>query len=338
MKKIFLSLSLLALLSNTTQAAEQNLNIYSARHYSVDKNLYDTFTKQTGIKVNLIEGEGNELMKRLELEGKNSPADILLTVDAGLLWKADQQKLFQPITSDILNSRIPEDVRAKDGSWYAFAKRARVIIYEKTKGKPEGLERYEDLAKPAYKGMVCVRTSNNLYNQSLLTTIIKADGETAATEWVKGFVANFARTPQANDVAQIKGVAAGACRVAVVNSYYVGKLIASGAKDQLKTVENIAILFPNQNDRGTHINYSGAGVTKTAKNKENAVKFLEFLASDEGQKLYAYSNSDYPIVPSVAMPPQLKAFGTFKQDIQPAEVLGSLNPTAIRVMDAGGWK
>jgi iron(III) transport system substrate-binding protein len=219
MKKIFLSLSLLALLSNTTQAAEQNLNIYSARHYSVDKNLYDTFTKQTGIKVNLIEGEGPELMKRLELEGKNSPADILLTVDAGLLWKADQQKLFQPIKSDILNSRIPEDVRAKDGSWYAFAKRARVIIYDKTKGKPEGLDRYEDLAKPAYKGMVCVRTSNNLYNQSLLTTIIKADGEAAAIDWVKGFVANFARSPQANDVAQIKGVAAGVCRVAVVNSY-----------------------------------------------------------------------------------------------------------------------
>jgi len=327
---------LLAAGSATAQSGE--VNVYSARHYDTDLTLYDAFTEQTGIEVNLIEGDSDALIERIQAEGANSPADVLITVDAGRLWRADQAGLFQPVDSDVLEERIPEHLRHPEGHWFGLSKRARVIIYNEAAGRPEGLETYEDLADPAYRGMVCTRSSSNIYSQSLLASIIAAHGEEGATEWAEGLVANFARDPQGNDTAQIRAVAAGECRVAIVNTYYVGRLLASDDPADAAVGESVGIVFPNQDGRGTHVNISGGGVLTHAPNPDSAVAFLEFMVSDEAQRLFAEGNNEYPVVPTVEISGPIADFGSFQEDRVNAAVLGENNPTAVRIADRVGWE
>jgi iron(III) transport system substrate-binding protein len=341
MKKLAFSLllSLGGLLAAPFSAhAEGVVNVYTARHYDSDKALYQTFTQETGIKVNIISAEGGQLLERLKAEGKNSPADVYVTVDAGNLWRAVQQGIFQPVGSQLLTERIPEQFRDPEGRWFGLSKRGRVIIYNTKTGKPEGLSRYEDLADPKYKGQVCVRSSSNIYNQSLLAAIIAADGQDQALGWVKGLVANFARAPQANDEAQIKAVADGVCRLAIVNTYYIGKMRMSKDTKEAAQGQRVGIIFPNQGDRGTHMNISGGGVTAHAPNRANAVRFLEFMTSPEAQRAFAHGNDEYPVVAGLEPPAGLKNEPSFREDQLPAATFGRLNPVAVMVADQGGWK
>lgn len=323
----------LACMAGVAAAAEE-LNVYSSRHYDTDAELYAEFTEQTGIKINLIEGKDDALIERLKAEGDNSPADVFITVDAGRLWRADDAGLFQPVSSDVLEARIPANLRHPDGHWFGITKRARVIIYNTDNGKPEGLNDYEDLAKPAFDDMVCIRSSSNIYNQSLVASLIANHGLEKTEAWLKGFVGNFARPPQGNDTAQIAAVSAGECPLGIVNTYYVGRQVAA----ESDIGKNIGIIFPNQDDRGTHINISGIGVTTTAKNKEAAVKFIEFLTTPEAQRLFAHANNEYPVVEGIEGPESLQKFGDFKQDDLSASVVGELNPEAVKAMDRAGWK
>ena len=330
-----------AVLAVSSVAAAQEINVYSSRHYDTDQALYDDFTEQTGIAVNLIEGSGDELIERLIAEGANSPADVLITVDAGRLWRADNAGLFQPVDSDILEERVPEYLRHPDGHWFGLSKRARVIVYNVADGAPEGLDTYEDLADPAFAGMVCSRSSGNIYSQSLLGSVISAHGEEAAEEWAAGLVANFARSPEGNDTAQIEAVAAGECPVAIVNTYYVGRLLASGEADRVAIGEQIGIIFPNQDDRGTHVNISGAGVLANAPNAEGAQAFIEYLASDAAQTLFAEGNNEYPVVATVPVSGPIAAFGEFVEDTLGLDVIGEIganNPTAVQIADRAGWE
>ena len=312
-------------------AQAQEVNVYSSRHYDTDLELYDAFTEQTGIEVNLIEGDADELIERITAEGANSPADVLITVDAGRLWRAEQAGLFQPVESEVLESRVPEHLRHPDGLWFGLSKRARVIVYNVDNGRPEGLETYEDLTDPAYEGMVCTRSSSNIYSQSLLASVIAAHGEDEAQAWAEGLVENFAREPQGNDTAQIEAVAAGECELAIVNTYYVGRLLGSDDPQDVAVGEKIGIIFPNQDDRGTHVNLSGGGVLATAPNPDAAVRFLEYLVSDEAQRIFAEGNNEYPVVPDVDVSGPIAQFGDFKEDELNASVLGENNPTAVQV-------
>lgn len=319
-------------------AQDQELNVYSSRHYDTDLALYDQFTEQTGIKVNLIEGGADELIERMRNEGANSPADILIAVDAGRLWRADNAGLFQPAESEILEARVPDHLQHPDNHWFGLSKRARVIMYNKEKGIPEGLDTYEDLADPAYDGMLCIRSSSNVYNQSLMGSIIAAHGEAEAEEWARGVVANMARPPEGGDIDQIEAVAAGQCDIAVANTYYLGRMLSSDDAEDKAIGEKVGVLFPNQDGRGAHVNISGAGVAVHAPHKEAAVKFLEYLVSDEAQKIFAEGNNEYPVVEGVEMSPVIAAWGDFKEDELNAAVFGENNPLALQIMDRAGWK
>ncbi|HET8726419.1 MAG TPA: Fe(3+) ABC transporter substrate-binding protein [Alphaproteobacteria bacterium] len=319
-------------------AAQEEVNVYSARHYDTDLQLYDRFTEETGIEVNLIEAESDELIQRIVTEGENSPADILMTVDAGRLWRAVDAGVFQPTDSEVLESRIPSSLRHPDGLWFGLSKRARVILYNKETGAPEGLDTYEDLADPAYDDMLCIRSSSNIYNQSLMGSIIAAHGAEEAEEWAKGVVENMAREPEGGDTDQINAVAAGLCDIAVANTYYLARLVASDDPEDRAIGEKIGVIFPNQDDRGTHVNISGAGVVATAPNRENAVRFLEYLTSDEAQKIFAEGNNEYPVVEGVEMSPVIAGWGPFKQDELNAAVFGENNPQALMIMDRAGWQ
>ena len=342
MKRLILALALsLGNLLATAPVARAEggvVNVYTARHYDSDRSVYAAFTKETGIKVNVISAEGASLIERLKAEGRNSPADIYITVDAGNLWRAEADGLFQSIGSKALEERIPARFRDPDGRWFGLAKRGRVIIYNVKNGVPRDLKRYEDLADSKYKGQVCVRSSSNVYNQSLLAAIIAADGEEKSLAWVKGLVANLARTPQANDEAQIKAVADGVCRLAIVNTYYVGKMRMSRDAKEAAQGKRVGIIFPNQADRGTHMNISGAGVLANAPNRSNAVRFLEFMASNQAQRTFAHGNDEYPVVEGLEPPAGLKNERAFKEDQLPAATFGSLNPVAVMIADKGGWK
>lgn len=321
-----------------SQANPQVLNVYSARHYDSDNQIYQSFTQKTGIKVNVVEAKAEEIVERIKSEGANSPADILITVDAGNLWRAQQQGLFQPISSGILNQAIPANLKEPNGHWFGFSKRARVIVYNKAKVNPAQLSTYEDLTNPKWKGKIVIRSSNNIYNQSLVASMIGDKGVAATETWVKGLVANFARPPEGNDVAQIKAVASGAGQLTLVNTYYLARLIASQKPDEKAIASQVGLFFPNQRTQGTHTNISGAGVIKTAPNKAGAVKFLEHLASPEVQKIFAQSAFEYPAVAGVPMSPILSSFGTFKSNPINVSAYGQFNPQAIQVMDRAGWK
>ncbi|MBV2193694.1 MAG: Fe(3+) ABC transporter substrate-binding protein [Azonexus sp.] len=337
MKKTLTALSLALLAVTAAQAQEKVLNLYSARHYQTDERLYENFTKQTGIKINRIEGKEDELMERLRNEGANSPADVFITVDATRLAVADSYGLFAPVKSKLLESRIPAHLHTD--TWFAFSTRARVIIYNRSAVKAEDVQTYASLADPKLKGKVCSRSGAHPYNLSLVASLIAHDGEAKTEEWAKGVVANFARAPKGGDTDQIKSVAAGECGVAVSNTYYLARLIRSDKVEDRRMMERVGIVWPNQANRGTHINISGAGMVKTAKNPEAAVKFLEYLASDEAQRYFADGNNEWPVVPSVATNnPALEAMGKFKADELPIGNLARNVAAAQKLLDRAGYR
>ena len=311
------------------------VNIYSSRHYDTDLALYTDFTKQTGIKVNRIEAEADALIERIVNEKDYSPADLLITVDAGRLWRAEEAGILAPVDSATLNERLPANLRHPDGLWFGLSTRARVIIYNKNAGAPEGLTTYEDLADPSLKGEICMRSSSNIYNISLLSSIIAHDGADAAEDWTKGVVANFKRDPQGNDSANIEAVANGECGVSVVNTYYLARL--SETDEGKAMMGKIGVIFPNQDTTGTHVNVSGAGLVKTAPNRENAIKFLEYLTSDSAQKYFANGNHEYPAVKGIEATSAVEALGTFKSDTLGADVIGKNQRRAIEIFDRAGW-
>ena len=325
-------------LTATGALAADELNLYTSRHYQTDEALYENFTKETGIKVNRIEGKGNALLQRLESEGANSPADVFLTVDAGMLWRADQAGLFQPVKSGVLEEKIPANLRHPDGHWFGFSTRARVIYYNKSKVGAGEISNYEDLADEKWRDRVCIRSSSNIYNQSLMSSIIAAHGAEAAEGWAKGVVSNFARDPQGGDTDQIRAVAAGECDVGVGNHYYYARLMTNPKEKDKGVADKVGVVFPNQGDRGTHVNVSGGGVLKNAPNKEAAVKFLEYLVSDGAQRYFADGNNEYPAVNGVPPNSPLASLGEFKVDPINVAVYGDNQPDAQKAMDRVGWK
>jgi iron(III) transport system substrate-binding protein len=319
-------------------AVAQEVNLYSSRHYDTDVALYDTFTEQTGIVVNLIEGDADQLLERIKAEGRNSPADVLITVDAGRLWRADQAGLLQAVSSPVLEQAIPAELRHPEGKWFGFSQRVRGIVYAKDRVDPSEITSYEDLADPKWRGRICIRSSTNVYNQSLVASMIEANGIDATEAWAKGLVANLARPPQGADTDQIQAVAAGECDVAVVNHYYFVRLLESEAAEERAIGDKVGILFPNQDGRGAHANISGAGVVATAPNKDNAIKFLEYLATPQAQAYFAEGNYEFPVVEGVKLDPVLEQWGAIKTDAINAAKLGENNPDAVKLMDRVGWK
>ena len=352
MKHNILKLLVLALIfvgcknEKSTEAASDEVstnettevNVYTHRHYPADQDLFTQFEKQTGIKVNVVNASADELMQKMTQEGAQSPADVLITVDAGRLVRAKDKGLLQSIDSKILNEIIPSNLKDKDNQWFALTKRARVIAYAKDRIKPEQLSTYEDLATDKWKNKILVRSSQNIYNQSLMASIIANDGEGKAKSWAERVVANMAREPKGNDRDQIKAVVAGEGDIAIVNTYYIGKLLNSKNPEEIKAGEGIGIFFPNQENRGTHINISGAGVAKYAPNKANAIKFLEFLISKEAQDVFATVNYEYPVNPEAKTSELLKSWGDFKEDNVDLSLLGENNKKAVLLFDEAGWK
>ena len=327
----------LLLAAPLASAQEKVLNLYSARHYQTDEKLYENFTRQTGIRINRIEGKEEELMERIRNEGANSPADVLITVDAARLASADAISLFAPVNSDILKSRIPAHLHTD--TWFAFSTRARVIIYNRGVLKAGDVSTYEALADPQLKGKVCSRSGSHPYNLSLVSSLIAHDGEARTEAWAKGVVANFARAPKGGDTDQIKAVAAGECGVAVSNTYYLARLIRSDKIEERRMMERVGIVWPNQAGYGTHINISGGGVVKTAKNREAAVRFLEYLASDEAQRHFADGNNEWPVVSGVVTSnPALEAMGKFTADTLPIASLANNVVPAQKLPDRAGYR
>jgi iron(III) transport system substrate-binding protein len=318
--------------------AASEVNVYSHRHYDTDKKLFKMFEEKTGIKVNVVKADANALIRRMASEGKNSPADVLITVDAGRLYQAKQKNLLQAIKSDYLTKNIPASLRDKDNEWFALTKRARVVVYPKNSDIANEIKTYEDLANPKFKGMIMVRSSNHVYNQSLLAAVIAHHGEKYALKWAKGVVANMARRPKGNDRYQVKAVANGIGKIGIANTYYVGKMIGNKDFSEAEAVKKVKILFPIFENGGTHINVSGAGVAKYAPHKENAIKFIEFLASPEAQDLFANSNFEYPAAKGVKMNNVVASWGKFKDDNISINTLGKYNAAAVRIFDEAGWK
>jgi iron(III) transport system substrate-binding protein len=315
------------------------LNLYSSRHYETDEALYTNFTKQTGIKINRIEGGEDALIERIRNEGDKGPADVLITVDAGRLWRAEQLGLFQPVKSPVLESRLPASYRHPDGLWFGFSARARIIAYSKERVKPAEIARYEDLANPKWKGRICTRSAGHVYNLSLLSSLVNYMGEARTEEWAKAVSSNLARTPKGGDTDQLKAVAAGECDLALSNTYYYVRLLRSQKPDEKAVAEKVGVILPNQQDRGTHVNISGAGVMKHAPNRESAVLFLEYLASDAAQNYFANGNNEWPVVPSVTSDnAALATLGKFKTDSLNLGSIGRNQPVAQKIADRSGFK
>ncbi|MBE9079330.1 Fe(3+) ABC transporter substrate-binding protein [Romeria aff. gracilis LEGE 07310] len=317
---------------------ENVVNVYSARHYDIDDELYQEFTDETGIEVNVIEGDSDELLERITSEGEQSPADVFITVDAGRLWRAEEAGIFQPVDSAVLEERVPDNLQQPDNLWFGLTKRARVLVYNPNQVDPSELSTYEALAEPQWKGRVCIRSSNNIYNQSLVGSMVETNGVEATEEWAKGLVDNLARPPEGGDTDQIKAVASGLCDVAVVNHYYWARLAKSDDPTDQEVTDKTAIFFPNQDGRGTHVNISGAGVVATAPHEENAVKFLEFLVSPEAQKTFAEGNNEYPVVEGAEVDPIVAELGQFKVDEVNVSSYGRNNPEVVKIVDRAGWK
>jgi iron(III) transport system substrate-binding protein len=334
---LFLGLSIAVV--GTAFSQESVVNVYSGRHYQTDEALYTGFTKATGIKVNRIEASEDAIIERIRNEGPRSPADVMITVDAGRLWRAEQLGLFQPVKSAMLDARIPESLREPGGHWFGFSTRARVIAYNKDKVRPGEIRTYEELADPKWNGRVCMRSSTNIYNLSLMGALIDHLGEARAEAWAKGVRANLAQDPKGGDTDQLKAVAAGQCDVTVSNQYYYARLARSAKPDEKKVAERLGIVLPNQASWGTHVNISGAGALKHAPHREAAVKFLEYLASDEAQRYFADGNNEWPVVRDVKVDnPVLNALGDFKRDRLNVAVLGRNQPSSQKIYDRVAWK
>ncbi len=327
------------LFSGATLAQDKVVNIYSSRHYQTDEALYSGFTEKTGIKVNRIEAGEDALLERMRSEGERSPADVLITVDAGRLWRAQQLGLFQPVKSAVLESRVPASFREPDGQWFGFSMRARVIAYNKAKVKPDEVRAYEALAEPKWKDRICVRSSTNVYNLSLMGALIDRLGEAKAQDWARAVTANMARAPKGGDSDQLKAVAAGECDVAISNHYYYARLARSHKPDERAVAEKVGIVMPTLAGGGAHVNISGAGVARHAPHRAAAVAFLEYLASDEAQRYFADGNNEWPVVPTVrVVNPVLNSLGEFSYDPINVAVLGHTQSLAQKIYDRAGWK
>ena len=318
--------------------AVDGLNIYSARHYDSDTLLYDGFQDATGIPVNVIEGEGPELLARMKAEGKNSPADVFLTVDAGNLWLAENEKLFQPAQSKVLDSRIPASLKSPKNLWFGFSTRARLIFVNATRVDPKLVPNYESLADPKLKGKICMRSSSAVYNLSLMGALIAHWGPAKAEQWAKGVVKNFARPPQGADTTLLQSVAAGECAITIANHYYFVRLQTSKVKGEVEAAKKLTKIFPDQDGLGTHVNVSGAGIMASAPHKAAAVKFLEYMASDEAQNIVANSNHEFPAVAAMPRSRELTALGTFKADPLNVSVYGENQAQAQAIFDRAGWR
>jgi len=336
MYKLLSGLILLSLSCHGAYA--QQVNIYSARSEALIKPLLDRYSDQTGTTVNLVTGDADALIKRLELEGDNSPADILLTVDVARLYRAKQANLLQTVKSDTLTGVIPPEYRDTEGHWFGISRRARVIVYSKERVKPEQLSTYEALAAPAWKGKICVRSSSHVYNQSLVSAMVAHLGVAKTEEWARGLVANFARDPNGGDRDQVKAIDAGQCDLAIINTYYLAGMLESTLPEEVTAAATVGLFWPNQSDRGAHINISGAGVTRAAKHVDEAVRLLEFMVNEESQSWYAQTNYEFPVRPDVAASDLLRQWGDFKADHILLDQLGVHNTEAVRLMDRAGWK
>ena len=317
---------------------KQVVNVFTARHYEVDSQLYEAFTNQTGIKVNEIKGTAEELIERIKREGSSSEADLFVTVDGGILNYAKQEGVLQPIESAVVAGNVPAQLRDADNHWVGIAARARVIVYAADRVKPEQLSTYEDLAADKWKGKVLVRSSSSLYNQSLLASFIELNGEQQAMDWVTGMVANFAREPEGGDRDQAKAIAAGVGDVAVMNTYYIGQMLHSKNAEEVKVAEQMGVFFPNQSTTGTHFNISGAGLAKHAKNKANAIKLIEFLTGKEGQETLTNGSFEFPVNEEAELPELLKGWGSFKVQELDYSKLGEHNKKAVELLNKAGWK
>lgn len=316
----------------------QVVNLYSARHYDSDQALYDRFTEETGITVNVMEGSADELVARMTSEGENSPADLLIAADAGALWRAQQAGLFQPVSSTTLDERIPANLREPEGNWYGFTRRARVVAYDPAKVQPEEIDDYAKLATPRFRGRICVRSSDSIYNLSLVGALIEAWGEERTGEWVRGIVANMARPPEGGDRDQIRAVAAGVCEVALTNSYYyIGMAAGDDAADR-EVTQKVSLGFPSLDGQGSHVNISGGGVARNAPNRDNALRLLEFLASAESQSHISANNNEYPASPDVPAPPPVDAYAAFTAHPMAVSAFAARQPQAQSLMSAAGWR
>lgn len=328
---------LLGLLTPVSSLAAEVVNIYSSRHYDSDDKLYAAFTKKTGIKVNLIEGKADELLARIKREGRLSPADVFISVDAGRLQLAVEAGVLEPTDSKVLKDRIPASLRHPEGLWFGLSKRVRCIFLSKDV-PADMVKTYAELADPKLKGKLLIRSSSNIYNQSLVASRFKIMGEKKTQGWADGIVKNMARTPQGGDTDQLRALAAGEGKVAVANHYYYARMIAGSKLSDQEAAKKIRLVFPDQAGRGAHVNVSGAGIIKTAKNKANAVKLLEFMTTAEAQRLWALENHEFPVISGLELTPVLKRFGEFKADKLNASELGKNNREAVRVMDRAGWR
>lgn len=337
MRRIGLA-GLAALVLGAAPVAAADLHLYTARHYDTDNALYEAFTKQTGVKVKIIEDSAEKLIARIKAEGVNSPCDVFVTVDAGRLVAAQNEGIFQPVKSAVLEEKIPAHLRDPAGNWFGFSERARVIVYNKNKVKPSDLSTYEDLADPKWKGKLLIRSSTNIYNLSLTGSVLAAHGPEKTEAWARGIVANLARPPRGGDSDQIKGVAAGEGDIGVSNTYYYARMVNSSKADERAVAEKVGVFFPNQGDRGTHVNISGAGVCRNAPNRDAAVKFLEHLTSPDSQRLFALANFEYPVVGNAELHPTLVSWGRFKADNLNASVFAKNNAEALKIMDRAGWR
>jgi iron(III) transport system substrate-binding protein len=326
-------------LSGGSAFAAEEVNVYSARKEKLIKPLLDRFTAETGIKTNLITAEADKLLTRLVNEGRNSPADVFITVDAGRLYRAREQDVLQPLKSAQIETMVPAHLRDPEGYWVALSQRARVMFYAKDRVRPAELSTYEALAEPAWKNRVCIRGSSNIYNQSLVASMIASNGKQATEQWAKGLVANMARPPKGGDRDQIRAVAVGQCDVAIANTYYYGTMLSDRSDPaQMQAAQQVALFWPNQQGRGAHVNISGAGLVRHAPNRANGLKLIEFLLSKEAQQWYGEVNYEYPVRPDAQASTLLQSWGEFKADNLNLSRLGSNNLEAVKIMDRAGWK
>ncbi|MBL8325772.1 MAG: extracellular solute-binding protein [Rubrivivax sp.] len=333
----------LLLAASQAAAQERVVNLYSARHYQTDEALYANFTRATGIRINRVEADDAGILARLKAEGAASPADVILLVDAARLWRGEQDGLFQPLKSEVVSKRIPPALRGADAGqgpqWVGVSTRARVIVYDKTQLKAADVDSYEKLASPALKGKVCIRSGSHPYNLSLFGSVLERRGSTQTQAWLQGVAGNLARAPKGGDTDQIRAVAAGECAVAVTNTYYFARLMRSAAAADRDLVAKVGMVFPDQAGAGTHVNISGAGVARSAKNREAAVAFIEYLTSDDAQRLLADGNNEYPAVPGVRTDnPALAALGTFKAETVPIAKVGAAAAQVQQMLDRVGFK
>lgn len=338
--KIILIVAVLAgiIMLLTPRNEVESVNIYSSRNEGLIKPLLDEFTAETGIKVNLLTGSGDGLLTRLENEGRNTEADLFLTVDAGALHRAKVAGLFQPVQSDVLNQALPAQLRDSDNEWFGLSMRARTIFYSNERVDPSELSNYLALADEKWRGRICVRSSDNLYNQSLVASMIAHHGEEATEQWARNLVANFARKPVGGDRDQLHAVASGQCDLAIANSYYYGGMSASNDQASIDTVNKVSLFWASQNDEGTHVNVSGIGLLRNAKNADAAIQLIEFLASEASQEWYAQANQEFPVRPGTELSPILQSWGSFKADSLPISQLGENNANAVRLMNRAGWR